>query len=106
MIVGILTFILGIAFHEAILKPMIVHWTQKFALDILPDLFNELDPIMPKLISEKSPDDIETFIKCRIFDKSTGLNEDQVNQVLDLFVEKYNFLENAKKLKPTPSEES
>ena len=95
----LLTSILSIAFMEVIVKPLVIRYSEIFIFDILPELFDELDPYMPELIAKYESDEIKDILKYKIFKKKPNLDEEDVELIIKKFVEDYDLLINSNKIK-------
>lgn len=83
---------------KAFIEPAGVFYLQRAAYKLLPSLFKSLDPVMPKLIQEKSGQELSDLILEEIFKLPNVNNEKQAQQILDLFLKEYNPVINASKL--------
>lgn len=101
ILVPICLSVATVACSEVIVKPLAIKLGETVLYDYFPKLFNELDFIMPDLIKEKTPEEIESFLKYKILQNKPELSEKQIKKTMQKFIKEYDFLENAKKIDST-----
>jgi hypothetical protein len=98
MMLNLLFFLLGLAFTEAILKPIIVLFTQRQIRKYVPIVLDRLDPILPEAIRQLSETELREKVISTIFDVGVEFDEKpNVEAILDNTIRSYSFLVNARK---------
>jgi hypothetical protein len=91
-------FLLGLAFTEAILKPIIVLFTQRQIRKYVPIVLDRLDPILPEAIRQLSETELREKVISTIFDVGVEFDEKpNVEAILENTIQSYSFLVNARK---------
>ena len=94
-------FLLGLAFVEGFLKPLIVYLTQRQIRKFMPLVLDRLDPVLPRWIAEYDQKQLKERVIDVIFDSAIELDEaitlDDAYSILDGVVSSYSFLVNADK---------
>jgi hypothetical protein len=91
-------FLLGLAFTEAILKPIIVLFTHRQIRKYVPIVLDRLDPILPEAIRQLSETELREKVISTIFDVGVEFDEKpNVEAILDNTIKSYSFLVNARK---------
>jgi hypothetical protein len=91
-------FLLGLAFTEAILKPIIVLFTHRQIRKYVPIVLDRLDPILPEAIRQLSETELREKVISTIFDVGVEFDEKpNVEAILENTIKSYSFLVNARK---------
>jgi hypothetical protein len=95
IIASILLSLVWLAILEGLIKPLIAYQTQRLARKVLPIVFDKLDPIMPSMIAQMTPEQIED----KIFNEflGLGLTEAQAAAMSREFDRRFSLLEAARK---------
>jgi hypothetical protein len=97
-VVNLTFFLLGLAFTEAILKPIIVLFTQRQIRKYVPIVLDRLDPILPEAIRQLSETELREKVVSTIFDVGVEFDEKpDVEAILENTIQSYSFLVNARK---------
>jgi hypothetical protein len=97
-VVNLVFFLLGLAFTEAILKPIIVLFTQRQIRKYVPIVLDRLDPILPEAIRQLSETELREKVISTIFDVGVEFDEKpNVEAILENTIQSYSFLVNARK---------
>jgi hypothetical protein len=95
-------FLLGLGFSEVVIKPIVTRYFRKSLL-LLPDIFDKLDPLMPRYISECSPEEMREMILNVIGQSaeegSVKLSEREKQKLFKEFVRQYDPMKATIKVK-------
>lgn len=96
-------FLLGMAFMEGLLKPVVVYFTQREIRKVIPAVLSSVDMKLPQWLGTLDAEDIKTQVFTEITaaaeDADINLTEKDMEKALDTVVSVYSFLVNADKLK-------
>lgn len=99
--VNLIYFLVGMAFVEGLLKPLLVWLTQRQVRRFLPAVLDRLDPVLPDWISRYTEQELRELVINEIFSVGFELEEpisdDRAEQILDTAIQSYSFLANARK---------
>lgn len=100
---NLFAFLLGLAFVEGFLKPLLIYLTQRQIRRFLPVVLKRLDPVLPRWIAEYNQKQLKERVIDVIFDSAIELDEaitlDEAYLILDGVVSSYSFLVNADKVR-------